>query len=146
MSQQVSAIWLSVDPFGHVVPMSRPFRRKEQAMLLYAASTAEMPQRAAKAQLVVSKLREWRVAFEANALLAGEQEVDEDFLDTGTDERPVEGMVDTVDGGGLVDTVAVTDCENAQGWEQHLLDTRMMKRFKVDDWVRCCSAERVAGD
>jgi hypothetical protein len=46
----------------------------------------------------------------------------------------------------LVDTVAVTDCENAQGWEQHLLDTRMMKRFKVDDWVRCCSAERVAGD
>ena len=110
-------------------------------MLLYAASTAEMPQRAAKAQLVVSKLREWRVAFEANALQAGEQEVHEDFLDT--DERPVEG---TVDGGGLVDTVAVTDCENAQGWEQDLLDTRMMKRFKVDDWVRCCSAERVAGD
>ena len=144
MSQQVSAIWLSVDPFGHVVPMSRPFRRKEQAMLLYAASTAEMPQRAAKAQLVVSKLREWRVAFEANALQADEQEVDEDFLDT--DERPVEGMVDTVDGGGLVDTVAVTDCENAQGWEQDLLDTRMMKRFKVDDWVRCCSAERMAGD
>ena len=113
-------------------------------MLLYAASTAEMPQRAAKAQLVVSKLREWRIAFEANALQADEQEVDEDFLDT--DDRPVEGMVDTVDGGGLVDTVAVTDCENAQGWEQDLLDTRMMKRFKVDDWVRCCSAERVVGD
>jgi hypothetical protein len=146
MSQQASAIWLrpSVDPFGHMAPMGRPFRRKEQAMLLYAASTTDMPQRAAKAQLVVSKLREWRVAFEANALLADEQEVDEDFLDT--DERPVEGMVDTVDGGGLVDTVAVTDCENAQGWEQDLLDTRMMKRFKVDDWVRCCSAERVAGD
>jgi hypothetical protein len=129
MSQQVSAIWLSVDPFGHVVPMSRPFRRKEQAMLLYAASTAEMPQRAAKAQLVVSKLREWRVAFEANALLAGEQEVDEDFLDT--DERPVEG---TVDGGGLVDTVG--EAAEVDAWVNDIADEREKKRFRLNDWVR----------
>jgi hypothetical protein len=129
MSQQVSAIWLSVDPFGHVVPMSRPFRRKEQAMLLYAASTAEMPQRAAKAQLVVSKLREWRVAFEANALQAGEQEVHEDFLDT--DERPVEA---TVDGGGLVDTVG--EAAEVDAWVNDIADEREKKRFRLNDWVR----------
>ena len=97
-------------------------------MLLYAASTAEMPQRAAKAQLVVSKLREWRVAFEANALQAGEQEVHEDFVDT--DERPVEGMVD---GGGLVDTVG--EVAEVDAWVNDIADEREKKRFRLNDWV-----------
>ena len=90
---------------------------------------SEMPQRAAKAQLVVSKLREWRIAFEANALQADEQEVDEDFLDT--DERPVEG---TVDGGGLVDTVG--EAAEVDAWVNDIADEREKKRFRLNDWVR----------
>lgn len=98
-------------------------------MLLFAASTAEMPQRAAKAELVVSKLREWRMAFEANVLQADEQEVDEDFLDT--DQRPVEGMVD---GGGLVDTVR--EAAEVDAWVNDIADEREKKRFRLNDWVR----------
>ena len=119
-------------------PQLRPFKRKERAILACAADIQQMPSRATGAGDVLAKLRKFRMAFEADEQQADEQQADEDFLDT--DERPVEGAVH---GGGEIDTVG--ECDDI-AWAKDLVDTREMKRLKVNDWVRCCSAGRVSGD